>query len=395
MNILYITTSFERKADSATIRNNAWVNGLIEIGCNVTVLTVDWPKHLKSFFLIRNNVAKVERTLLNNLKVLNITTSSRSRRLPKWVVGFRHFVRDIIYFPDICKPWSKQIECNNIDEYDVVISSSDLKSSHFAAYKLLRNRKSRIRWIQIWGDPWYTDINIGRIHKIPAKIYEKKFIKEADAVIYVSELTKQNMQNAYPKYADKIHYIPRGFYKSVIKQDIRSDRFSVCYTGVLSKNRSKYVIPFIEEVEKYNCTSGKKITIDFYGDYDVEIIHTLDKFECCNIHSHVDYEDILKLYASSGALLFISNSSRSTQIPGKLFDYMGTQLPIICLLDEHESLLGTMLSQYEKCVVTKYDDCDGIAESLQFVINHRVHKFDINEEFSPKAIASQLVDLIS
>lgn len=75
MNILYITSFYEQRSASAAIRNSAWVDGLIEAGCNVTVLTVEWPQDLKSHFLMDNNRAQVYRTYLPELDVLKVTTT--------------------------------------------------------------------------------------------------------------------------------------------------------------------------------------------------------------------------------------------------------------------------------------------------------------------------------
>ncbi len=393
MNILYITTSYEKRADSATIRNNAWVNGLIRQGCNVTVLTVDWPENLKSQFLIKNNKAKVERTYIKGLNLLNVTTSSKSKRLPKWLTCLRHVVRDIIYFPDICRGWIRKISYD-VSKFDVVISSSDLKSSHFVADKLLRQGKYHPYWIQIWGDPWFCDINLGFVHKLSSRCYEKKLIKRANTIVYVSELTRIQMQCYYPQFAGKMHYIPRGYYMKAKKQiNNDCDIYRICYTGVLSSHRLKYIMPFLEVVNDYNNGSDKKVCISFYGDYDNEVINSISAFRCCVVHNSVDYECVMELYSISDALVFVPNGSNSTQIPGKIFDYMGTQLPIVCLMDSQSSPLATILSEYSRCKILKYDDYKGSMAMLQMLVKDRT-VFDIDIDFAPEVTATKLLQII-
>lgn len=390
--ILFITTSFDQKANSAAIRNNAWVNGLSELGCNVTVYTVNWPKQMRSSFLIENSKAKIERTDLSSLEMLNITASSRVRQLPGWVCKVRHFIRDIIYFPDICKSWKKQIKCNDFIDYDIVISSSDAKSSHLAAYELLKKNKSQKKWVQIWGDPWGSDINIGITHKIPAKIYEKHLIGKADYVIYVSELTKKYIQQQYPQFADKIHYIPRGYYKEIPKKTSSSEKYTICYTGVLSNGRIKRALPLISAVEEWNKQGSVKILMEFYGNYDTETIGILKGFEACRHYPNIDFEEVIEHYSTADVLLFISNGANSTQIPGKFYDYMGTQLPIICVLSETEISLSSMLSEYERCViVNKNSDYRHMIKTL---ISNKNRVYDINTEFSPKTIAARFLEIV-
>ena len=71
MKILYITTAYILRNSSAAIRNNSLVNGLIELGHEVDVLTVKWPDDLHSDYL--SNVAKgnIISYKLKNLKKIS------------------------------------------------------------------------------------------------------------------------------------------------------------------------------------------------------------------------------------------------------------------------------------------------------------------------------------
>ena len=56
MRILFITSSYTPKGNSAVIRHNALVKGLIQNGCDVDVYTVKWPdENCSNFFLKENN----------------------------------------------------------------------------------------------------------------------------------------------------------------------------------------------------------------------------------------------------------------------------------------------------------------------------------------------------
>lgn len=389
---LFVTTSYEQKANSAAIRNNAWVSGLIELGYDVTVYTVSWPKRMRSSFLMENNMAKVERTYLRDLEVLNVTRAAKGLKRSKWIITIRHLVRDVLFFPDICKSWRKRIKSVDIDNYDIILSSSDTKSSHLAAYELVRKSKKNIYWGQIWGDPWSTDINIGFTHKLRAKVLEKRLIGKADCVIYVSELTKLHMQQLYSQYASKIHYVPRGFYKRVNKITSHSINYVICYTGVLSNGRIYNTLPLIKAVEEWNMRGSIKIVIEFYGNYDLEIIDILNRFLCCQVHGNIDYEEVLMKYSVSDALLFVSNGADSTQIPGKLFDYMGTQLSIICVLDKQETQLASILAKYDRCTLLNAGS-DYMRVINELIVN-KGKIYDVNEAFSPTAVASKILDIV-
>ena len=61
------------------------------------------------------------------------------------------------------------------DSYDLVISSSDPKSSHLFVYELYqRKRLKKTPWVQIWGDPFAADItNTSLIYRWKAKREEE------------------------------------------------------------------------------------------------------------------------------------------------------------------------------------------------------------------------------
>ena len=58
-NILYVTTSYLLKNNSASIRNNSLVKGLLELGYNVDVYTVKWPDELLSSYFVKENIGNI------------------------------------------------------------------------------------------------------------------------------------------------------------------------------------------------------------------------------------------------------------------------------------------------------------------------------------------------
>ena len=102
------------------------------------------------------------------------------------------------------------------------------------------------------------------------------------------------------------------------------------------------------------------------------------------MHKQVDFEDIMKLFEEMDAVLFISNRTGSTQIPGKLFDYMGTELPVICILSSQNSALESFLKQFEKCIFFE-DDFSSIAGRI---LNDT---FKIEPRFNATVIANEVM----
>lgn len=392
MRILYITTFYEQRSASAAIRNSAWVNGLIEDGCEVTVLTVDWPDNLKSRFLMENNRARVYRTYLPELDVLKVTTSKIKKSSFAKLTPIRHFIRDLIFFPDICRRWNDKVDLPTKMNYDILISSSDFKSSHYVA-KQVKEANKELPWIQIWGDPWKDDVGLNWLNKIRAAKKEKELLTIADKVIYVSAITKERMSRIYPLLCHKFHYLPRGFYKSVynVSTENKGD-IHITYTGGMSI-RYRNSLALLECIEMKNRTKNRRLHVDFYGLFDAETKEQFGALDCCTIHSAVDYEEILKVYQHSDALLFVANKGNSSQIPGKLFDYMGTNLPIICLVDSLDTEIANWLRSFPRCLLIENSN-KGVQNSIDMIYSFINNKYDIVQEFSPNSIAKQLLSIL-
>lgn len=397
MRILFITTSYEQKNNSAAIRNNAWVTGLIENGQDVDVLTIEWPDFMKSDFLIRNNKAKVIKYSLPELNALKITKGSAKSPniIRKSIEKIRKYLRDFIYFPDVCKNWRKNIKNFDISPYDIIVSSSDFKSSHFVANELLQ-RVSK-KWIQVWGDPWSSDINLSRNQYHRVKKVEHKLLSASNAIIYVSDFTRKELQKQYPDLSFNMHYIPRGYYKSVYREDIvtsdKKDYIDLVYTGILTIGRS--IDQLLEAISSYNEFASKKIRLSLYGNYTAQQRIDFSKYNWLKINESIDYNEMLNVYSNADILLFVSNGKNSTQIPGKLFDYMGTSKPIMCICSKDEADLFSLLSNFDRCILPEDYSSMSLIKMLETAIKQINNKFDPVEEFAPHSIGQQLIDIIN
>lgn len=378
--ILYITSFYEQKSNSAAIRNNAWVNGLIELGNDVTVLTVEWPAQFKSRYLVSNNKAEVKRTYLKELNFLKSTTKLVNKKTSNFINKIRPIIRDVVFFPDICKGWVKKFEMPLDKDFDIIISSSDFKSSHLIGEKI-KEKYPLKKWIQIWGDPWADDINLRNFIKFRARNRERYLLSKANLIVYISPLTKDVMVSRYPKIKDKTIFIPRGYYKDIIKTNKIDKNINILYTGGISGYSGRNIYPLLNSIERYNDGKRIQIKVHLYSTLTFDMKMELDKYKCVRYCDSVDYEDILDLYSHYDILLFLSNDQGSTQIPGKLFDYLGTQLPILCLLANDDNPLKDYLKKFNKCIILNNNE-NVITEQLSNIIDYADREFQISKDMS-------------
>ena len=160
MKILYITTHFLSNS-SASIRNISLVNGLIENGCEVEILTVQVKE---DEYLKEKLSSKVKIKKKIPIDFYNKITSKEIKKYTqiKILKNIKEKLKSWIIFPDVYNIAIKKITKEKIiqGEYNYIISSSDSKSSHFMALELIKKNNLNIDWIQLWGDPWYSVINV-------------------------------------------------------------------------------------------------------------------------------------------------------------------------------------------------------------------------------------------
>ena len=389
--ILFITTSYEQKNSSAAVRNNGLVKGLISLGCDVTVLTVEWPESVKSKYFIENNRATVIKTRLTELKSIGLFNNRSGKTYNQITSNIRHFIRDLMYFPDICGRWRRKVIKMDVSRYDYIISSSDFKSSHFVAQTLLRKNKN-LKWLQIWGDPWSIDSSLSIVNKIRIRNTEKKILSAANGVVYVSSLTNNYMRNKFPDLQHKFHFIPRSYYEGIRKEPIKNKtHLDIIYPGVISFGRNiKYLL---EAINEFNHKASIKFKLTLYGNYSHDIVKYLDEYDFVIVRPSVEYGEILNCFRFADVALFLSNDSSSTQIPGKLYDFFGTEIPVLCILNNGAISLANLLSQFKRCKIS-FNSKEKIYNALQEIASTCEESYPFESLYSPENIGKEILDLL-
>lgn len=389
MNILYITTSL-LKNESASIRNISLINGLIENNCKVKVVTLDYVKNLEDTFLrdsLDSNV-EVEKIKIPNFnKLFSLVQKVKENKKigNSFFFKIKNLIKEFIFFPDVYFESIKNSKGINImnEKFDYIISSSDSKASHFIAREIIKSNNLIVPWIQIWGDPWSDDIGIKNCNfliKYRIKKNEKKLLKEADKIFYISELTANKIKDKFSELSGKIYTLSRSYLKEINSEN-ENNKIIFSYTGSI-KNRNLF--PLIESIDEYNKQKNnqKQIEFNLYG-VDLEI-KNLESKKFINIYPRLSFKEILEVYKKSDVLIYIDNLHNSTQIPGKIYDYFGTNKVILALYENEKT----------KNFLEKYNRVELIFNKDKFSLNNIIKKVNTNyvlKDFSPKIVAKNFL----
>ncbi len=381
MNILIVSLSPIEAITSAMIRNLALVRGLEESGNHVDFLAVP--------FNVLLSQAK-ENEFVKKINVIRTESSSAYDRVVtdrKRKSTFKTFVRNVLR-----KVWhtfsvydytymiAKSVSISVLPQthYDMVISSSDPKSSHIAVKTLRKQGLTYDRWIQYWGDPLAIDITKKSIYpRFMLKYIEKKLISGADKIVYVSPFTQKEQQRLFPAYEDKMEFLPIAYMEEEIFPETLNERFVIGYYGNYSSN-VRNLRPFYDA-----CTELKeKVDVSIYGDSDMELASTE--------HVHIFPRGIIDEHKQIADLLVCVLNSYGTQIPGKIYHLAGTNKKVLVVLDgEYREEMADYLEKFDRFYMCN-NEKQSIREKIEEIMKDN-RQFEPLRRLRYDSIAQELI----
>ena len=384
MRILYVVARAVEVNASSSIRNNATINGLIENGHDVTVVSCE-PSDSSSNYdpSLKPEGAKLVYFKLGGAHTIaNKVKGGWLNRLLKSV--YRLFKKNDIY--DNLKPIINHVEEIDVKNYDLVISSSDPKSSHLFVDKLFKYHHCSKPWIQIWGDPFADDISMNHTNLSKIKREENRLLSLATKVVYVSYLSCISQKKKYPANANKMAFVPIPYLKERISNKEFPDSFEkaqICYCGdYVSSVRN--LTPLYEAVKDL----GMKMTVCGRSNM------VLKSTDSITILPRQSASFVRELEDKSDVLIHLSNLS-GTQVPGKIFQYAATNKTVLFILDGDSDKLTEMFGKYNRFIFVK-NDKEIIKQKLSniIVLKDSVTSEPLND-FSCKHISRTIIGLLS
>ncbi|MBM7551661.1 hypothetical protein [Thalassobacillus pellis] len=384
--VLVITTRPLEVNVSSSIRKLSTINALVDAGANVSVLTAVTPNKSSNFnnTIDYSNITKVTidaGKMYNSgvRKTTDKTTQNLKRKTKS--IGRKIYYKTQIYDPlKGCIKKINKLEGKLKPYYDKVISISDPKSSHLLTNTLIKEKIiSYGEYIQIWGDPMYLDItNKSLIPGTFIKKEEKRLLSRADKILYVSPLTLKEEKKIFPKYANRMDLLFPTYQKETIYQKVNKIT-KIGYFGDYNSN-IRNIKPL------YNAIKNTPYELEIYGNSDLD----LASFDNVRVNRRVSFQKVKELEKDVDLLVHLSNSS-GTQIPGKIYQYMGTNKPILFILDGDKETLKETFNSFNR-VLFCYNSESDILNKLKRFNNGEISVSNKPvREFHYKNIASKIL----
>lgn len=332
--ILFVVSRPLEINTSSSIRNKAMLEGLLANGHTIDLLTTTPDEKHAAYDkgLAVEGVRCIRIPMNQTQKVTGLSRQSKFLSRLK-SIAYKWVSRCEVY--DHLKFIANHTDYADLrnNHYDYIISSSDPKSSHLFVLKLLEQKKPLFsgKWIQIWGDPFLTDITSTNQNKGKIRVEEQRLLNAADCVFYVSKMTLEQQQKLYPACAKKMYYTPIPYVKEEItnNKDLSSvATIELAYCGDYGSS-IRNLRPLYEAVNQ-----SENIHLTVCGGSDAPLQNTVK----VTVKGRVPYKTVREVEKRADILVFVANRS-GTQIPGKIYQYAGTNKPILFVLDGDEEAL--------------------------------------------------------
>ncbi|GAB4156341.1 MAG: glycosyltransferase family 4 protein [Winogradskyella sp.] len=252
------------------------------------------------------------------------------------------FVRGNFFIPDARKHWIKpsvEFLSNYIKKHKIetIITTGPPHSLHVIGLQL--KQKLDIKWIADFRDPW-TTIGYHKALKL-SKSSEQKHIRlesevlnTADYIVVTSNHTKNEFAT---KTKQPITVITNGFDNHSVRVEGKDKKFTLAHIGsLLSERNPKVLWDVLSELISKNKAFSKAFQLNLIGvvsDDVLESIHSSGLKNHVNVIGYVSHDEAIKYQMQSRLLLLIEINSEDTKaiIPGKLFEYLISETPIIAI----------------------------------------------------------------
>lgn len=320
------------------------------------------------------------------------------------------WVRGNLFIPDARVFWvkpsvvylEKYIRENNID---TIVTSGPPHSLHLIGLEL--KEKLNVKWFADFRDPW-TTIGYHKALRLSAyaakkhKSLEHKVLNSADTIIVTSKTTKTEFQAITNK---PISVITNGYDIENVEKQTLDSKFTLAHIGsFLSDRNPKFLwvclVELLEEIPDFKL----HLEIKLIGAVSQEVLDSIQEFDLnpyLNLLGYVSHHEAIAHQKKSQVLLLIEINSEDTKsiIPGKLFEYMVSNRPIIAI-GPQGSDFADIIKETNTGVFFDYSEKAKLKSVILDFYNQFLEgKLQANgvglQQYSRKSLTKQLAQLIN
>lgn len=284
-------------------------------------------------------------------------------------------------------------------------------------YKL--KARYQVPYICDWRDEWTNNaqrINRGYPSQVKSRELgrEAKILRQAAACVYLTQMMRQNFVSNHPFVENKsFRVIPNGFdeedFQGFLASEENRAKLRILYTGSFyDRIQPDNLWSALSELVTEQDIDPGRIEILIIGNnspafvygtfHDNPTIRSIINFQPFAPHQ----ECIRQMQSADALLIYIPSGENSASIlTGKLFDYLRSKKPILCVAPV-AGLAAQTVIEAGTGLVADYDDTEGLKAALiklwTLWEQNKLSELTANElfisKFSRQAQAAELNELI-
>ena len=354
------------------------------------------PYQLASFFS-KNKTKKISSGIIPNQK--------KQSSLEKFLL----WIRGNIFIPDARFLWvnpsvkylKKYIQENEID---TIITSGPPHSLHLIGLKL--KQKLDLKWVADFRDPWTTigyhkQLKLSSYAEKKHKKLEKLVLNLADTIIVTSKTTKTEFQQLTNQ---PIEVITNGFDVEKVDKQILDAKFSLAHIGSFLSDRNPMILwQVLSELSNENENFKDDLEIKLIGAVSEAVLNSISDYKLnifLNNLGYISHKEAIEHQRKSQVLLLIEIDSEATKsiIPGKLFEYLVSERPIIAI-GPKDSDFAEIIKETNTGTFFEYNEKENLKKKiLEFYTLFQQNKLIVTavglQKYSRKNLTKKLVEVL-
>lgn len=254
------------------------------------------------------------------------------------------WIRGNFFVPDPRRFWIKPsvrfldayLRDNNVT---TLITTGPPHSMHLIGYHL-KKRNPSLRWLADFRDPWtewglLDSLMVGSLARKLHKRLESKVLKTADEVITITPFYVRRFEKLGQR---RITLLTNGFDEDDFRnlRYVKGEKFLIRHVGIVNEKCDPR--PFMLAVEELMQSSDvlrSRLIIEFVGEVHGEfkdfVSASAGLKQVVRFIGNIPHKELLSRYGESSLLVLILTGYKDAEgfLPGKLFEYLATGLPIV------------------------------------------------------------------
>ncbi|MCM4156070.1 glycosyltransferase family 4 protein [Gramella sp. AN32] len=300
------------------------------------------------------------------------------------------FIRGNFFIPDARKFWVKPSvdkisDLLEVEKFDVVITTGPPHSVHLIGLQL--KKIHGINWIADFRDPWtnigyHSKLKLLKFARRKHKQLEQEVLDKADQLLVTSFQTQEEFRS---KTTTPVALITNGYDSEIFPKKRRSEKFKISHIGSLLSGRNpENLWKAISELIHENKDFKEQVSIELAGRVSEEVIRSIidfNLFDYLNSYGYLSHKQAVELQRASDILLLLEINSVETKgiIPGKIFEYLAAQNPILAIGPRNWDV-NKIVSETKAGQVFQYNEKE---EIKHFILSH-FEGINISENSHPK-----------